>query len=122
MLTRKLTTKLQPVKAIDLKEFMIKWNMAYPFDRWWRLKHGIPFGSKKHKKANFIDMIVELREDLYFKQLKEKPDEDLEFTDEEKLEYGHMPDDGTKKVIKMSNKEIDKEFAELDLSQFNTPE
>lgn len=39
------------------------WNAKFPIDRWWRDKHNVAFGSKKHREANLIDMLFEYRED-----------------------------------------------------------
>lgn len=54
---------MQGVSIQDIKKSVHDWNVRFPIDRWWREKHGIPFGSKDHLDANFIDMIFEFTED-----------------------------------------------------------
>lgn len=100
---------------LDLDKFIQDWNNKYPYDRWWRKKYNIPFGSKLHKQASFIEMAYEYKEDMYYYKLKEQEDENDGFEDI----VNKNPDDSQKKVIKMSKKELDTEFADLNLDDFN---
>lgn len=56
----------------DLDNFVYKWNLENPIDRWWRQKYGIAFNSSRHRDSNFIDMLFEFKEDKFFKDLKEQ--------------------------------------------------
>jgi hypothetical protein len=52
----------------DLKQFIIEWNNLFPFDKWWRDKHKIAFGSKEHLNANQYDILLEYIEHLTFEE------------------------------------------------------
>lgn len=98
----------------DPKKHMEIWNINLPVDRWWRVKHGIAFGSKAHLEANFIDMLMEFEEDKLFRELSQSD------------EYNRDAGDWLKhrEVIKNESVEEErnrymKEFNELDLSQFD---
>lgn len=56
----------------DLEDFILKWNLDFPIDRWWRKKHGVIFNSSVHREVSFIDMFVEFLEDSLYEDLKEK--------------------------------------------------
>ena len=58
-------------QKIDLKGEVIEWNSKFPVDRWWRVKHKIPFMSPIHREANFIDMLFEFEEDNLFNGFEE---------------------------------------------------
>lgn len=96
----------------------------YPFDHWWRKKYNVPFGSKKHKDACFIDMVIEFKEDLYFKNLLEnKPDTtDSELELDRMIESEGVSLKSTPKVFKINKKDLDKEFESINLDDYNDPE
>lgn len=48
---------------------IIEWNSNYPFDRWWRKKHGISFGSKAHLEQCQLDIKFEWLEDKLFNEI-----------------------------------------------------
>lgn len=108
------------IKPFDVKEFMLKWNMQYPLDRWWREKHDVAFGSLQHKEASLVNMAFEFEEDKYFKKLQEDNDDDLQFTEEEEKQYNLTPlAKNAGKQVKMTKKEIDAEFDNINLDDFN---
>lgn len=106
-------------KKSNIYEFIENWNIDYPFDRWWRKKYNIPFGSKMHREASHIDMAIEYKEDLYFKHLNDQKS----VKDFEMKEGTLISEIVALKLGKASNQqskaEIDKDFNDLDLSQFN---
>lgn len=53
----------------DIKDFVYLWNMRFPIDRWWRLKHKVPLFSEEHKGICFIDQLIEFHEDRVFMKL-----------------------------------------------------
>lgn len=88
----------------EIKNFLIDWHQ-FPIDYWWREKYKVPFGSKQHREMNLIDMSIEYTEQVQVqKYLREV---DLE------------PEDRDPRLVSMTQSEIDKDFEELDLSQFN---
>jgi len=97
------------------KSFVYHWNNNYPVDRWWREKHKIPFNSLQHREFCFIDMFFEYQEDKIFAEImskrEEKKDEDIY-----KPGYG----DYLKKK-KLTEKEIDEAFDNLDISKLKIP-
>lgn len=68
------------------EDFLFDWNLRFKYDRRWRKKYNIPFGSEQHLKANQIDIYLDLKEDRLFDKLKydylkaKKDKEDLELT------------------------------------------
>jgi len=58
---------LKPLKE-DLDSFLLFWNNKFKYDRTWRKKHNIAFGSEEHLKANQIDIYLDIREDLLAKK------------------------------------------------------
>ena len=101
-----MAEQLKPKNNIkdEVKRFIFNWH-EFPFDYWWRKRYNIPFGSPTHREMNFIDMYIEYQEELL---LKEKIYEE----DIEEINNG-------KEVVKLSKQEIDDDYNNLDLSQFN---
>jgi len=52
------------------EEAVIRWNSNFPIDRWWRKKHGIPFGSQRHREISFFEQLFEYKEDKLFNELR----------------------------------------------------
>lgn len=98
----------------EVDKFIFNWH-NFPFDYWWRKKYNVPFGSQAHREMNFIDMYVEYREEfLLNKAIKDYEDADSEREDRELgLKCSN------KKVVKLTKQEIDDDFENLDLSQFD---
>lgn len=106
-----MAEQLKPNNNIkdEIKRFIFNWH-EFPFDYWWRKRYNIPFGSSQHREMNFIDMYIEYQEELL---LKEKIyEEDIE----EDIDLGI---NNGKEVVKLSKQEIDDDYDNLDLSQFN---
>jgi len=96
----------------EIRNFLNNWH-RFPIDFWWRKKYNIPFGSKKHRKANFIDMLIEYRE-------QQMINDDTEKTDEVNDEDLGMELDGTnRRTVDLSQQEIDDDYENMDLEQFN---
>lgn len=76
-----------------MDHFILNWHKFF-IDYWWRKKYNISFGSKKHRDMNFIDMLIEYKEDLLItKQIKadvkiedESDDEDYDNLDLEQFD------------------------------------
>lgn len=51
---------------MDAKEYIIKWNSKYKYDRLWRKKYNIPFGSEAHKSISQVEIYLDLLEDRLF--------------------------------------------------------
>ena len=85
----------------DINNFVFNWNL-FPLDYWWRKKYSIPFGSKKHREMSFIDMAIEWKEEKIIENVMNPKQKD---------DYI-----GT---VKVTAKEIDEDYENLDLSQFN---
>ena len=82
----------------NVKDFVIDWNNKFPIDFWWRKKYNIPFGSKAHREANFIDMLIEFEEQKMMVENVSKTDDD--FDNDENFEV-------------MNQDEIDEEYDKL---------
>lgn len=102
-------------KVIPLTEridnFIFDWS-KFLIDLWWRKKYNVPFGSPAHRSMNFIDMAIEYQETLFWNKTLRSPEEN---------EMENYIDDllGEKETVKMSQKEIDEDFENLNLDEFD---
>lgn len=110
-----METKKKNNAQEEIDKFIFKWH-DFPFDYWWRKKYKIPFGSQAHREMNFIDMYIEYREEFLLNKAIEEYDKSV--SDREDEELG-LKDGSEKRVIKMTKREIDDDFENLDLSQFD---
>lgn len=98
----------------EVLNYIINWNRLYPIDYWWRKKHKIPFGSVKHRQANFIQMYYEYEEEKMINDVIKKSKEE------------HKDEDFIKELNKsgvtknMTQEQIDYDFENIDLSSYNT--
>lgn len=94
----------------SVDRFLFNWH-DFPFDYWWRKKYHIPFGSSAHREMSFIDMYIEWREDMIVNRSLEQAEQQ----EEEELGMGSAPTN----VVKMSQQEIEDDYENLDLENFN---
>lgn len=85
----------------DIENFVFDWN-SFPLDYWWRKKYNVPFGSKKHREMSFIDMAIEWEEEKIMQNI-----------------FNPQEEDNYVETVKMTAEEIDEDYENLDLSQFN---
>ena len=102
----------------DTLSFIKKWNYLYPIDIWWRKKYNVPFGSIKHREMSFIDMFIEFEEDNFFKELSISIEQNKIDNDIKDIDDLHNSTDKNNRIISMTDKEIDKEFDELNLDDY----
>lgn len=100
-----------PTLEQRVDDFLSDWH-KFPFDYWWRKKYNIPFGSSKHREMNFIDMFIEWREEKEILKAIDKLDRDDEERENEELGLSVE----NSRTIKMSSKEIDEDYENLDLT------
>jgi hypothetical protein len=96
-----------------LKEFIYKWNINFPVDKWYRDRYKIPFGSPNHRKISFLEMRVEYEEYLLFESFK---------FDDYKKDKGDWLNISVKEEYLTDEEKIEsykKEFNEIDLSQYD---
>lgn len=92
-----------------IRHFLVWWNSAFFIDFLYRKKFNIRFNSKEHRELSFIDMKIELEEDLMFKEFQENLEKRKENEEMYKI---------TKNWLNLSNKGVsDEEFATIDLSK-----
>lgn len=105
-----MAEQLKPKNNIkdEIKRFIFNWH-EFPFDYWWRKRYNIPFGSPTHREMNFIDMNIEYQEELLLNDIMEQ--EDIE----EDIDLGI----NGKEIVKLSKQEIDDDYDNLDLSNFD---
>lgn len=101
----------------DVRNFIYKWNLSNPVDRWWRERHKVPFNSPDHRISNFIDQFIEFEEkriyDGFFEEQLRKQDEDQTKVEEYIRGKGLVL-----KPSKISSKKADSQFENLDLKDF----
>ena len=72
-----------------------------------------PFGSQQHRSMNFIDMLIEYREEIVVNRVRREYQERQEYLANKELGL-----ESDSKVMKMSKEEIDDEYENLDLTKF----
>ncbi len=100
----------KPTLNEEISRFLDQWHSFF-IDWWWRDRYKIPFGSKKHREQSFIDMAIEYREVQKMKLLKEK----IHQEEEDELKVGEVDP----RIVKMTKKEVEDEYDNLDLNQFD---
>lgn len=106
-------SKGRTLEGIDL--LILQWDNKFPVDRWWRVRHKVPFGSPQHKRMSHFHMFLEFREEELVKEAIESR-ERIEL--DEVLALDGPKKDQTKVVVKMTQKDIDDDFANLDITKF----
>jgi hypothetical protein len=94
----------------EIRQQINNWNSKFPIDYWWRKKYNIPFGSPAHRDANLIDMFYDYEEEKIMNKIIESMTSEEEGESVADLNVGK----------KMSNKELDDAFDNLDVNQFNS--
>lgn len=97
----------------QIRNELLLWNRKYPIDLYWRNKYKIPFGSKAHLEASFIDMRIDYEEEIMLLESVEK-DNKKDSGEEEIDRLLNLPT-----IQKMSAKEVDDAFDDLDLTKFS---
>lgn len=115
MAETKLKREVTLEKRVD--NFLSSWHQ-FPIDYWWRKRYHVPFGSPQHREMNFIDMYIEFQEEVAINRAIDHTDYDEDEAENEAL--GLV--DNNKRVVKVTEKEIDEDFDKLDLSQFDKQE
>lgn len=64
------------IDADALQDLILRWNIDFPIDRWWRKSHGVAFNSQLHREVSFIDMFIEWQEEVIFSELNKKEEEE----------------------------------------------
>ena len=106
-----------PTLANSVDRFLFRWH-DFLFDYWWRKRHGVAFGSSAHREMSFIDMYIEWREDMMITRTLEKQDaEEDGWTQEDYANVGLSSGDGPE--VRLTQKEIDEDYENLDLEQFD---
>lgn len=54
----------------DVDIFLKRWNEKFPYDRLWRKKYRIPFGSTEHLSMSQVDIFLDIAEDLLVDKLR----------------------------------------------------
>lgn len=106
----RLTTKTD--KEEVLEHFILDWHQ-FIIDYWWRKRYNVPFGSQKHRSMNFIDMAIEYKENEIVNKIKLDAERFMQRKEDEEL--GIVSED----VIKLSNEQIDEDYDNIDLSDFD---
>lgn len=92
----------------EIRHQITNWNNKFPIDYWWRKKYNIPFGSSAHREANLIDMFYDYEEEKIMNKLMENVSSEKVGEVEADLNVGK----------KMSKKELDDAFDNLDITKF----
>jgi len=98
----------------EIKDFITKWNLNFPIDRWWRNKHKVAFNSPIHREVSFLDMRLEWEEEKLFERIYEGEDSKYELNSGD---YINVEKD--ERTQEQKDKDTLEEFKSIDLSQYN---
>ncbi len=98
----------------DLKNLLIYWNNKFPFDRVYRQKHGIAFGSEEHRRVNQIDVYNDALEDRLFTEFYE------EQAERKRLQEAYAKDGIlNKEASKALEESLEEVFDNIDVTKLN---
>ena len=97
----------------NLELFIKEWNIKFPYDRLWRQKYKIPFGSKDHLEADQIDIYLDMIEDQYIESLR------LDYVSRKERKAEYLKTGIILKEEKMSQEEEDKIYNKLKFPEPN---
>lgn len=111
-----MAEQLIPKRTIkdDVIHFIFRWH-EFPLDYWWRKRYNIPFGSRQHREMNFIDIYVEYQEGLLLKQTQDEYEQEQSDLEDEAI---GLPS-ANKEIVKPTAQEIDDDYENLELSEFD---
>lgn len=98
------------IQTNEVKDFLSFWHQ-FLIDFWWRKKHNVAFGSSVHRSMNLIDMYIEYEEEMELNRINS------EIEEQEDKDLNLIPKKDN--VVKMSQSEIDDDFENLNLSDFD---
>lgn len=119
------------LKSGNFRKKIADWNNRYPIDFVWRRFYNVRYGSPEHLAMDFFSMLWQLIEDKDVKKseaLHNKSESgksainsnDTQQTEQEEFEkFTAEEHDGASYVEKMSDKEIDQYWEELDIYKLN---
>lgn len=110
--------KIDKLNTKSLREFIIFWDNKFPFDLWWRKKYNIPFNSSKHREISLLDMKIEWIEELLVKKHEKLQSEKKDYDEDSEI----WSNSWLKPQKNISIPLTEKEFEDLDLSQFDIKE
>lgn len=58
------------ISVKNLEQFILEWNSRFRYDRLWRKKYNVAFGSREHLEANQIDIYIDILEDKLANKIK----------------------------------------------------
>ena len=100
---------------LNLRQEIVEWNNKFPYDRVYRQKHKIAFGSEAHRSVNQIDVYRDALEDRMFQDLFEEVAKDKEMA-ENYEKNGILREE----CVKAQEDELYDIFESLDVNQLNT--
>ncbi|MEO6682379.1 MAG: hypothetical protein ABIN48_06095 [Ginsengibacter sp.] len=59
-------------QRVNLRKYIIEWNSKYPIDFIWRKKYGVAFGSPEHRHMSFLDMLFDIEEEIFMRNMDSK--------------------------------------------------
>jgi len=104
------TEREKAISSNDLKDFVYRWNVMFPADKWWREKYHIPFNSERHANICLLDQVIEYVEEDTHKKWSEGERIDRS--------YNYVP--GIRDYIRdvtetYTDKDYDRIYANMDL-------
>lgn len=86
----------------DINDFIKRWNVRFPYDRLWRRKYNIPFGSPAHLNTSQIDIFVDIQEEKLLEKVR------AEYLDREKEKADYIKTGVILKETILTQEEEDK--------------
>ena len=99
------------------RDFLILWNNQFPFDKLYRRKYNIGFGSKEHRELCQIDVFHDILEDKIFEEYVEEQREIMEM--EKAYAEGKLTKEGVKSTV---DEKLEDVFDSININDFNQEE
>jgi len=99
---------------LNLRQTIVLWNNTFPYDRVYRQKHNIAFGSEEHRKVNQIDVYLDSLEDRMFKELLDEVAEEKQLAEAYK-KNGILREE----CVQAIESELEDIFDNLDVGKLN---
>jgi len=100
----------------NMEDFILWWNITFPFDYLWRKKYNIAFNSPQHRTARFLDMKLEYEEEKIIKELIDKREQRREDLEEYNLTGKYLKE---RVYDEMSEEEAKDWFEKIDIAELN---
>ena len=75
-----ISNRFEAMNSNDIRDFVFRWNVLFPIDKWWRVRHHVAFNSEQHSRICMLDQIIEYVEEQIYKEWIKDDKDDSSYT------------------------------------------